>query len=203
LEFIRRKLGQTRLTKEETQIIGIAGTGRTVGVTHLCILMANYYYSGCGRRTAVLEWNGHGDFARFGDVCTAAGRLVERYRIQGVDFYQRSGSQTLAQCIQDGYEQILIDFGSLQEQTDAELLRCHRVYLVVSFSEWQDGAFGNCEAWRERAKREGWQCLASFGSEESRLQWNKRHKPAVHRIPFSADAFTVTREVMDWMKKIG
>ena len=200
--FICKKLGRKAYTEEETQIIGIVGSGRGVGVTHLCVLMANYLHSGCGRRTAVLEWNGHGDFARFGAVCTEAGHLLDCYRIQGVDFYQRSSSRTLARCIQDCYEIIVIDFGSLQEQDDAELLRCHKVYLLVSFSEWQDGAFGNCAAWKERAVREGWQCLASFGSEESRLYWNKRHKPTVHRIPFSADAFTVTKEVMDWMKQI-
>ncbi len=195
-------MGRKSNTKEEPQIIGIVGTGRTVGVTHLCILMANYIHSGCGKKTAVLEWNGHGDFARFGNVCTAAGRLVECYRIQGVDFYQRSSSRTLARCIQDGYERILIDFGSLQEQDDGELLRCHRVYLLLSFSEWQDGVFEDCGAWQERAVKEGWRCLASFGSEESRLRWNKRHKPAVYRVPFSADAFTVTREAMDWMKQM-
>lgn len=164
--------------------------------------MANYLHSGCGRKTAVLEWNGHGDFARFGDVCTAAGKLTECYRIQGVDFYQCSSSRTLSRCLQDGYDKIVIDFGSLQEQTDAELLRCHQVYLLVSFSEWQEGVFGNPELWREYAGSESWQFLASFGSEESRLCWNKRQKPVIGRIPFSADAFTVTKELMEWFRQM-
>ena len=198
----RKNREKTKHAKEETQVIGIVGAGRAVGATHLSILMANYYYSGCGKRTAVLEWNRHGDFARFGDACTAAGMDREEYRIQGVDFFKTAGSRRLARCIQAGYQIVVIDFGSLQEQQDAELLRCHKVYLIVSFSEWQDGAFGNCETWQERAKEEGWHCLAVFGSEESRLQWNKRRKPAVGRIPFSADAFTISCDMMDWMMQI-
>lgn len=189
-------------TEEETQIIGIVGAGKAVGVTHLSILMANYCCSGCGKKTAVLEWNGHGDFARFGDSCTGAGSEAERYRILGVDYYQKADGRRLAQCIKDRYQRIVIDFGSMQELADAEHLRCHKVYLVVSFSEWQEGAFGVRETWRQRAVKEGWRCLAAFGSEESRIEWNKRCRPTVERIPLSVDAFTVTGEMMDWMKRI-
>ncbi len=180
----------------------MTGTVRSVGTTHLCVLAANYLCSACGRRTAVLEWNSHGDFARFGSICTGLSTAENRYQIQEVDFYPKSAGDVLAECLHRDYEEILIDFGSLGEQDGQELLRCHRVLLTVSFSEWQMEASGKPQAWEERAEKNGWLCLAAFGSEESRLRWNRRRRPTVRRIPLSADAFTVTGEVMEFMKTV-
>lgn len=193
----KRKYG----TKEAPQIIGMIGTDRSVGTTHFCVLTANYLCSGCGEKTAALEWNSHGDFARFGDVCTGTGHRRTVYQIQEVDFYPRADGECLAECFQHGYEKIVIDFGTMKEPKSVELLRCHKVFLIVSFSEWQAGAFGDQNTWMECAIKNGWQCLAAFGSEESRIQWNKRRRPAVVRIPFSVDAFTVTKEQADWMRR--
>ncbi len=193
---------KTDSAAQEPRIIGTAGAGRGTGTTHFTVLAANYLCSGCGRKTAVLEWNRHGDFARFGSACTGLSAVESRYRIQGVDFYPDSAGGILADCLHMDYEEILVDFGELEEKVCEELLRCHRVFLTVSFTEWQTGAFWKPESWEERAAKNGWQCLAAFGSEESRLRWNKRRRPAVRRIPFSVDAFTVTGPMMEFMRTI-
>ncbi len=186
----------------EPRIIGVTGAGRSMGTTHLCVLAANYLCSACGRRTAVLEWNSHGDFARFGSICTGLSAQENFYTIQEADFYPRSAGGVLAECLHKGYEEILIDFGSLGEQSSQELLRCHRVFLTISFSEWQMEAPGMKQAWEECAEKNGWLCLAAFGSEQSRIRWNKRRRPTVRRIPLSADAFTVTQQTVEFMKTI-
>ncbi len=185
-----------------SRLLGAVGVGRGVGVTHLCLLMANYLCSGCGKRTAVLEWNEHGDFARFGNVCTGSGQTESRYQIQDVDFYPESCSSKLAECLGRGYQEILIDFGSLSEEIYPELMYCQKIFCVVSFSEWQEGVFGKKRIWAEYAGKNGWLCLTAFGSEESRIRWNKRRHPFIQRIPFSADAFTVTEQVINWMRQI-
>lgn len=190
------------LIGESPQMIGLIGAGRGTGTTHLSVLMANYFCSGCGERVAVLEWNRHGDFRRFGRTCTGADTKEPVYEIQEVDFYPESDEICLAECFRKKYEKIIIDFGAIEELKSAEALRCHKVFLIVSFSEWQEGAFGNQGRWKECAAENGWQCLAAFGSEESRIQWNRRCRPTVARIPFSVDAFTVTKEISDWMKQL-
>lgn len=193
---------RTRSIYEPSQIIGVIGSGRGVGVTHFSVLTSNYLCSGRGEKTAVLEWNHHGDMARLGNACTEAGRQETVYQIQEVDFYPEADELCLAECLRNRYQKIVIDFGAIQELKSAELLRCHKVFFILSFSEWQKGAFGETDTWQEWAIKNGWQCLAAFGSEESRIQWNKRRKPTVLRIPFSVDAFTVTKEQADWMKRL-
>ena len=98
---------------------------------------------------------------------------MECYEIQDVSFYPRGDGAVLGECLRKHYEKIVVDFGVLGEQEKAELLRCQKVYLVISFSEWQEGAFGNQNHWEQEAVTYGWHCLAAFGSEESRRKWNR------------------------------
>lgn len=148
-QMLTRKKNR-KATKEDTRIIGIVGAGRHVGVTHLTVLLANYFSSICGEHTAALEWNGHGDFDRFGRACTGETE-AECYEIQDVSFYPHGDEVVLVKCLRKNYEKIVVDFGALGEQKKAELLRCQKVYLVISFSEWQEGAFGNQNDWEQEA----------------------------------------------------
>ncbi len=182
------------------RITGIAGAGRGVGVTHLILLAANYLQSVERKRTAVLEWNSHGDFSRLGKMCTGQLQDACCYQIQKVDYYPRADSSRLMECLAAEYEEILIDFGSMKKQVCIELTRCSAVWIVMSFSEWQMNAFWEIAESEGDAEKESWKFLTAFGSEESRKEWNKRRKPEVWRIPFSADAFTVTRELIGWME---
>ncbi|MCI9147010.1 MAG: hypothetical protein HFG73_01910 [Hungatella sp.] len=171
-----------------------------MGVTHLALLAANYLRGAEGKKTAVLEWNNHGDFGRLGRMCTGQLRDISCYRIQDVDYYPQADGSRLVECLKAGYQEILIDFGSIEEQVYIELTRCGVVWIVMSFSEWQMEAFKEIAESKEEAKSVSWQFLTVFGSEESRREWNKRQNPKILRIPFSADAFTVTRELMEWME---
>ena len=169
-----------------------------MGVTHLALLAANYLRGAEGKKTAVLEWNNHGDFGRLGRMCTGQLRDISCYRIQDVDYYPQADGSRLVECLKAGYQEILIDFGSIEEQVYIELTRCGVVWIVMSFSEWQMEAFGELAGWEESRIKENWQFFTVFGSEESRIEWNKRRKPKILRVPLSVDAFTVTRELMEW-----
>lgn len=192
--FLKKKSG--------TQVIGIAGAGRGVGVTHTALMLANYLQSVCGVRTAVLEWNGHGDFSRFAQLCTGQKKDRESCRIQKVDYYPQADAGSLMKCVSAGYERVLIDFGAMEEVPDVEWMRCNAVWVLMSFSEWQMEAFWELAKEKESSMKESWQVFTVFGSEESRIEWNRRRKPEVLRIPLSVDAFTVTREVMEWADRM-
>ena len=104
-------------------------------------------------------------------------------------------------CMETGYQEVVIDFGTIREEIFVEFMRCNTVWAVVSFSEWQIDAFWEFAEAKESKRNRSWQFFSAFGSEESRKEWNKRRKPEVLQIPFSADAFTITRPLMGWMEK--
>lgn len=170
--------------------MGILGAGRSVGVTHLSVWLANYLTGVRRRRTAVLEWNTHGDFKRLGDK-----------RILEVDYYGNAGASVLAQCLNGKYQCIITDFGEMTEQAMEECTRCDRKIIAGSASPWQMHAF--MEA-LERGKNldKSWRFAAAFGSETAREQMERRWKTPILRIPASADAFTVTRGDMDFFARL-
>ena len=48
--------------------VGVMGSARGVGTTHLAVMLANYYANGCGMKTCVVEFNDHKDYMRMCDV---------------------------------------------------------------------------------------------------------------------------------------
>lgn len=171
-------------------------------MTHLCVMMGNYLVSACGRKTAVLEWKGQENFAKIEQACTGRKNKVQPFHLLGAAYYGKADETVLTACINLDYQHIIIDFGCIKEENRTEFSRCDRKLLVVSFSEWQMEAFWGFVQEGEAAGKKGWLYLAAFGSEETRREIIRRLKIPIERIPLSVDAFTVTRELMDWFERI-
>lgn len=190
---------------EEARLIGIAGAGRGTGVTHLSLLAANYLTGCCGRTAALLEWNSHGDFQALRQALL--GReggwkrkpQRERYRFLDVDYYQGGDREVLLECMNGSYDDIIIDFGELREDIQREWLRCDVKIMAASLTEWKVGAFLEFLAKQERPDRR-WIYTAAFGSEDTRKMIQRQFLVSLRMVPFSADAFLISRDLMRWFE---
>lgn len=191
---MEKKKDRMEALERRARLIGIAGIGKSVGCTHFSIMLANYLAGYRRRKTAVLEWNQSGDFERLEKVCTGNAGVQKPCRILEADYYKNAGANELGRVLNREYEEILMDFGPLDETEENEFLRCEKRFIVVSFSEWQQEKLREFMAEKCRAKNKCWQFVASFGSEETRKEFERRFGFFADRIPFSADAFSVTEE---------
>ena len=185
-------------------MIGVVGAGRGVGVTHLCVLMGNFLTGAWQRRTALIEWNDHSDFERMERICLAGkGRNCEKpyFRVLGVDYFCCGDAKILAECIEKPYDEVIIDFGQLRDEIAAQFRCCQVRMTVLSFSEWQLENADGRKLLQERADA-GRIYLAAFGSDWMRREAKRRLGCCVERIPFSADAFSVDRELMRWFETL-
>ena len=149
-----------------------------------------------------MEWNSTGDLERLEKVCTGMVRESSAYRVLEADYIKHAGPRELAMALGAGYDDILIDFGVLEEGDTAEFLRCEKQFVVASFSEWQQENLREFAMERERTEKESWQYLAVFGSDETRKEFWRRFGILSRRIPFSADAFSVTKECGEFFQRI-
>lgn len=191
---MEKKKDRTEILEMKARLIGIAGIGKSVGCTHFSIMLANYLAGYCRRKTAVLEWNKSGDFERLERVCTGKVGEQKPCRILDADYYKNAGADELGRVLNREYEEILVDFGALDETEENEFLRCGKRFIVVSFSEWQQEKIREFMSGKCRTEHTCWQFVASFGSEETRKEFERRFGFFADRIPFSADAFSVTEE---------
>lgn len=202
---IKKGRGKGRKIPGGQRTIGFIGTTRGVGTTHYTIMTAGYLSGVLRESCAVLEWNSHGDVGRLGKACLgmtgiAAGDLPQPFTVLETDYYQEAGTKELLQCKTSGYQDILVDYGAVEEGNLEEFLRCDRQFLIGSLSEWQvDGFLKNA---RDLAgqKRYGQnpEICAAFGSEEIRENAEKLLHCMIRRIPYSADAFEITPECLTY-----
>lgn len=203
MEAKNRKSGilEDKATKTEPRLIGIGGVGHRVGCTHFSIMMLNYLTGYRRRKAALLEWNPSEDLERVELICTGKSHGQKPYRVLEGDYYKAAGPTELAAAFRRNYEDVLIDFGSLMETVSLEFLRCEKQFLIGSFSEWQEMEFREFVR-KNKTGSFGWKYLAVFGSEETRREFKKRPGIFVERIPFSADAFSVTEEIGRFFEKL-
>ncbi len=118
--------------------IGLVGCGRGVGTSHLAISLANYLTGVKRKKTAILEWNGHGDFSR---IERFAGKTWQErarqksgaepdkatvFRIMEVDYYKMADPSVLSICLGSDYHYIILDYGEATENSLCECARCDR-----------------------------------------------------------------------------
>jgi hypothetical protein len=192
-----------RIGKQEVgqETIGIIGTGNSVGATHFSVMTAGYLSGVLRRRCAVLEWNSHGDFARMRSGCAKEKDKGTAFNILEVRYYENAGINTLLLCKKSDFETLIVDYGTVGEAGLKEFLRCDRQFVLGSLSEWQMEAFLEFESKGNKAEK-SWETFMAFGSEEARINMEKRLKRPVRRIPVSVDAFAVTGETMKFYQQL-
>lgn len=119
--------------------IGVMGTARGVGTTHLAVMLANYYANGCGKKTCLVEFSGHKDFMR---LCVEAGletKDIKHFFLKGIDFRVCDSAKAVAGCMAVGYEVVIIDMYCEKEETLEELKRCDIRLLVGATDLWKIG----------------------------------------------------------------
>lgn len=195
------KKNEKKLLEEKARVIGIGSSGHCVGCTHFAIMMSNYLAGFQRRNIVLLEWNGSGDFEKLETVCTGKIRKENYFRILDVDYCKAAGTLEFAGVLNCNYNDILIDFGVLEENRISEFLRCDKQFVIGSFSEWQEKAFRELVQ-RYGTGKESWKYLTVFGSEETRKEFKRRTGIVVERIPYSADAFSVTRECSRFFERL-
>ena len=196
---------------ETVRLIGIVGVCRGTGATHLAVQMANCLVSWMQRRTAVIEWNPHGDFASAevlmrADEHKRSGQKTEEifrrgYSLLEVDYYKEGNPRILAGCMEGLYDDIIIDFGQMRREIREEWLRCGTKIVTASLTEWKLYAFLEFLNGEIRLGN-GWIYAAAFGGEDTRRKIEQRFGISLKRIPLSVDAYAVDRRVEDSLEGI-
>ncbi len=126
-------------TGKPPMLIGIAGAKRGVGVTHISVLLGEYLEIEKGAKTAILEWNSHGDFEWMEAACSGKGEKVFSYR--GVDYFGRVEENQLEDILAKGYSYIIFDLGEIKQKHKKIWEMCHKKVLVGNPALWKKGAF--------------------------------------------------------------
>jgi hypothetical protein len=189
-------------TPGNPKMIGVAGSGHSVGVTHFSVSLAAYLSGVLCRRTALLEWNDSGDFARVEQVC--AKKMVTDYgdnsfNISDIFCFKKAGRRQAVSCLESGFDAIVIDFGVFRPGIRDDFFLCGRRFLVGSVSEWQLPGLADFVE-KQGARRHRCEYFSAFGDQEALNLTERFLGIQIRKIPISEQAFVVTGDSLVFME---
>ena len=128
----------TETQEKRCRMIGIAGSNTGVGCTHFSIMLTNYLAGYLRRKAILLEFNESGDLEKLEYVCTGQMGQKNPYRVLDADYYKYAGPEAVKEVLQRGYDDILIDFGSVKDGANELYWRCDKKFSrrVSGNSRW-------------------------------------------------------------------
>ena len=134
-------------------MIGIAGSNTGVGCTHFSIMLTNYLAGYLRRKAILLEFNESGDLEKLEYVCTGQMGQKNPYRVLDADYYKYAGPEAVKEVLQRGYDDILIDFGSVKDGANELYWRCDKSSWWVPLRSGSRRVSGNSRWNRERNRK--------------------------------------------------
>lgn len=119
------------------EVIGLIGTHHGCGVTHIGLMLAFYLGEELGKRTALLECNNHGDMKHIKEAYAWTKEEDTCFSFHQITCYYRVKPGCISEIFNEGYECIVLDFGSDFTAAKEEFLRCSTKIVIGGRAEWE------------------------------------------------------------------
>lgn len=117
-------------------MIGVVGSEKRIGVTHNCIVMANYLRSR-GFMVAIAECNQSGAFQTIRESFSETFFDESYFTMNGVDYYEKITSESLGSILGKSYNFIIIDFGDFVEADRITFNKSDVRIIVTGSKPWE------------------------------------------------------------------
>lgn len=195
--FCKGKVVNTR--ENHTRTVGIAGSIRGSGVTHLAISLANYGASGRLEKCAYIEADGHGELSHW----RKPGELGF-FEEKRVHYYPDVKKEDIPIILNRDYEKVIFDFGEKYLSFREEILRCDQKIFLLNLNVWQKFAAGRLLM---ELKEQDWDSItplfaSSFASETVKSQIEREYQIKVLKLSGLEDAFRVHSQSFSLMNRL-
>lgn len=192
--------------KSDKIVIGLIGTHKGVGVTHLGIMLSNYLSKHKGFRVAYLEMNMEDDikyllYAFESDMDKLC--EVNQFSIFNTTYYKNVRDPELIKILNEDYEYFILDFGTDFNKNKNELLRCDVKLVIGSLTEWKRQYLVQfIDNKRELPSFSNWKYLIVFGQRKDLIIASSEFHIKLNRIGYEPDPFLLSKESKDLFQKL-
>lgn len=174
--------------------VGVLGSDRGVGVTQLCIALANFISLESGRKVQLLDVSGTGQLAR---VPTASNGTLF-----GVKYIPDVERKQIPLLMNGYYDYMILDFGSDRAKNYTEFLRCTKKIAVGSFCLWKRRAYDDLMQFiKNETGYTDWEFCELFGKKEDKKEFRKKYGVPLRTIPFLPDPYKQGQEDFLFLKE--
>lgn len=203
--ILHKKLARLA-THQGKLVIGIIGTHKGCGVTHLGILLANYLSEYAGCRTAFLECQPQKDIQYLQDYIfgeTEDRQEREVFKIHQVTFHNNIKDQEIAEILGDAYDCVILDLGTDFLRYKNEFLRCDKRIIVSSLAIWKRHELERFVKSTEHIKFSNqWIYAIPFGQSKDINKSVKDLKRKFYGVPYEPDPFMLSINTIQLLQKL-
>ncbi len=208
-------------------VIGIAGTHKGVGVTHLGLMLTSCISEGIGLSTAFLHWpdsrdicllrnhffsedegiSGNKNIPGKEGICRSEhlfnSEQREEFTVSKASFYPGVGKESMAEILAKGYDCIVMDFGNAFKEHREEFLRCDKKIVVGSLTPWKRYCMEDFIAESEMITGSSdWIYAINFAAEREVAVAARSLNRRVLPVPYERDPFFLSPGAMNFTKNI-
>ncbi len=184
------------------EVIGLIGTHHGTGVTHTALMLAFYLGEELGKRTALVECNGHRDMGLIQEAYEWHRGTGAQFSYHRVTCCMEAGPDRIVQLMGEDYEYILLDFGTDLMKNREELLRCSIRIAVGGQSEWDMRKLGQfIQKLDNIGGDDSWLYFIPRGKERVIQRIQKEIKQKIWAVPEVVDPTRMNHETRLFMKR--
>lgn len=181
-------------------VIGIIGTHSGAGVTHLGILLANYFSQYLGLKTAFVECGFRNGFQCLQQALLGPEEDVgnqDSFSLQRITFYGNRNLQSIPEIIGGRYDCVILDLGTDMAKNKSEFLRCDKKIVAGSLAMWKLHDLERFIVNSAHIKNsEQWVYAIPFTTEKVLKEAEKRLEKKMYGIPCEPDPFLLSGEII-------
>lgn len=179
------------------------GAGSKAGATHLAVMLSVFLSAVAGARVALAEMNDGGCFRQAGIILSNNFHLKYQKIKKLISIHTQSDGSEIAGLMSEGYDYVIIDFGSDFERNRQQFLMCGVKLVVGSLSWWKIHEYVGFAVQTEgEASRNKWKFLAVSAASEGIRYLKKEFGISVSGIPCEPDPFCLGGESMDFLQEL-
>jgi tRNA(Met) C34 N-acetyltransferase TmcA len=184
------------------EVIGLIGTHHGVGVTHTGLLLAFYFGEELGKKTALIECNGHRDMQRIEQAYEWGNEEDNTFSFRQITCYKEVKPDQIPQILGEDYEYVILDFGTDLTSNREELLRCSTKIVVGGQSEWDILKLKEFIRIAEVIRgSEHWICYLVRAKEQTIQRLKKDLKQRIWAVPDIKEPTCISHNVRHFLKQ--
>ena len=192
-----------RFRKNKTmEVIGVIGTERGVGATHLSLMLGVFLSIVKGYKVAVVELNHPGSIRQAGVILKSIKPFFRKKLLNLITLYTESDEAELSEVISMEYDYVIVDYGCDFNKNKKSYLMCPHKIVIGSLSWWRLHNYVAFIANNSAEKSiKHWLFMATSPVKEGIRYLNREFKIEVEEIPYEPDPFML-KNSLDFLHKI-
>lgn len=157
---------------------------------------------------AYLELHERGEVTLLAPESTLVSAAKQKRRasfvLHGVDYYPHVSGSEVPALLNQGYDYLILDLGSLAEADHCEFLRCDHKIILGSLAPWKTRKYEDFFTKFDNTVNlgEGFYYLVQMGANQNILRFSKAHRIAMLDVPFIKNPFRIEKALFLFFEEL-